>query len=50
MKVCFNSIALRALSAIALKCMGTPPSPFIMFSKGDNSRDFPVAYLKGEVY
>ena len=33
-----------------LRCMGTPPSFTAMFSKGDNFRDFLLAYLENIVF
>ena len=42
----------RSWSTRALRCMCTPPNFSSMFSKGDNFRDFLVAYLedKGSTY
>ena len=33
-----------------VRCLSTPPSFSAMFSKGDNSRDFLLAYLEEEVF
>ena len=31
-----------------IMCMGSPPCPSVMFSKGDNSSDFMFAFLNEE--
>ena len=38
------------IHAKQLRGMGTPPSFFAMFSKGDNFRDFLFAYLEEEIF